>query len=81
MKIGFIIQARMSSTRLPNKMAMPFGNETSLLGHIIDPLQMNVDYIFGGFTTTSFDIINITKKMAFTKTSVSYYFITKDSSF
>ena len=43
MKIGFIIQARMSSTRLPNKMAMPFGNETSLLGHIIDRLQINFE--------------------------------------
>ena len=61
-------------------------------------LIMNADYIFGGFTTTSFDIINIAEKMekppivrfflteteskmAFTKTSVSSYFITKDLSF
>jgi len=61
-------------------------------------LIMNADYIFGGFTTTSFDIINIAEKMkrppivefflteteakmAFTKTSVSSYFIAKDSSF
>ena len=60
-------------------------------------LIMNADYIFGGFTTTSFDIINIAEKMkkppivefflteteskmAFTSTSVSSYFIQKDSS-
>ena len=41
MKIGFIIQSRMSSTRLPNKMAMPFGNEPSLLGHTIERLKSN----------------------------------------
>lgn len=39
--IGLIIQARMSSTRLPGKvlMPMPFASETTLLGKIIEALN------------------------------------------
>lgn len=58
-------------------------------------LIMNADFVFGGFTTTSFDIIEIASKMkrppvlkffltsteskmAFTRTSISSYFIKRD---
>ncbi|HIB77637.1 MAG TPA: hypothetical protein EYO58_08510 [Flavobacteriales bacterium] len=41
MKIGFIIQARIGSSRLPNKMAMPFGLEATLLGYIIKKIKTN----------------------------------------
>jgi spore coat polysaccharide biosynthesis protein SpsF (cytidylyltransferase family) len=41
LSIGFVVQARMSSSRLPGKMAMPFGNHSSLLGHIVSNLRLS----------------------------------------
>ena len=39
---------------------------------------MNADYIFGGFTTTSFDIINIAEKME--KPPIVEFFLTETES-
>ena len=39
MKLGIIIQARLSSTRLPNKIILPFYNNVSLINIIISNLK------------------------------------------
>jgi len=38
MKVGIMVQARMGSTRLPGKVALPLGNST-VLGYMIDRLK------------------------------------------
>lgn len=43
-KVGIIVQARTGSTRLKQKMLLPFGNSDSLLKHILSSLQTNLNY-------------------------------------
>ncbi|EMM79689.1 cytidylyltransferase domain protein [Leptospira interrogans str. 2006001854] len=38
MKVGILIQARMGSTRLPGKIALPFG-DTTILGFMLERLK------------------------------------------
>ena len=43
--IAFFIQARTGSTRLPNKVLLPFDNENSILGILIQQLQAHFEQI------------------------------------
>jgi len=51
-KIGIIIQARVGSTRLPNKMLLPFYAEQSILEIIIERLKNNLNLPIILATTT-----------------------------
>ncbi|MGB0390639.1 MAG: cytidylyltransferase domain-containing protein [Salibacteraceae bacterium] len=42
-EIGIIIQARTGSTRLKNKMLLPFGSESTLIGYIINKVKSGTD--------------------------------------
>jgi len=39
--IGFIIQARLGSTRLPSKLTIPFWNDSSIFDLLIEKLKSN----------------------------------------
>ena len=69
--IAFIIQARKGSTRLPNKVVMPFYESESVLEILINKLKNNFEYpVLLATTTNSEDneLIELAKKK-----QISYY--------
>ena len=56
MKTGIIIQARMGSTRLPNKVMLEFNNN-SVLGHLVDNVSNTLPVYIATSTNKENDII------------------------
>ena len=71
-KIGIIIQARTGSTRLPNKMILPFYNEKGVLELLIERIKNRLSEIEIIVATTSLEKDNRIEEIA-DKTKVTCF--------
>jgi len=71
-KLAFIIQARMGSSRLPNKIVLPFFEEKNIFDLLIEKLQLNFSTINIILATSSKKENDILEKIALEK-KISVY--------